>query len=129
MKDVDTLQEEGQEEDTDGRLEVGKAGTKTKVDCTHTEEGWCEIHVQAKKKFKPKKIWAKGRTGLYGWRTGRVTYFTCLEKSPIPADTPTFLMLKGGATTRRKNLNTTAGKVGKPNQTRMSDGNGERLGD
>ena len=110
----ETVREGGQGIDTDKVL----GGGMTTADCTHTEDGWCTVHGQAKKKFRPKKIWAKGRTGLFGWRTGRVTYWTCLEKTPISAGTPTFLMLRGSAGyPKKKALQTTSteGQCGETN--------------
>ena len=88
------------EEEDDRRL-LEKKGD----DCTYDEDGRCPEHGQGKKKFRPKKIWAKGKNGLFGWKTGRITYYTCKEDNPIPADRPTFLMLRGSAgSTRRKNV-------------------------
>ena len=96
---------------------------KDEVACTHTDEGWCSTHnKQAKKKFRPKKVWTKGKSGLFGWRTGRVTYYTCLETTPIPADTPTFLMLKGSAGREKKASKTTSTGGSLGNQTKHNFG-------
>ena len=108
------------EEEDDKRL-LEKKGD----DCTYDEDGRCPEHGQGKKKFRPKKIWTKGKNGLFGWKTGRITYYTCKEDNPIPADRPTFLMLRGSAgSTRRKNVQlpaqgVTRGKT-KPNVGRVA---------
>ena len=116
-----TLPDEKEEKTPDPVLEKegvtkeDKEGRKGE-ECNYTDGGWCQIHGQGRKMFRPKKIWAQGKNGLFGWKTGKVMYFTCMNPGPIRADTPTFLMLKGGARARKKSTNS-AGKSGesKPN--------------
>ena len=66
----------------------GGGGNKG-VACVHDARGVCSEHGQAKKLFKPnKRVWAKGKNGLYGWKYSRMTYYECRTVTQAEHDVP-----------------------------------------
>ena len=75
-------------------------------DCKHSPDGRCERHGQAQKLWRPKKRWAKGKSGLFGWKYAREHYWKCVPPRPggagitSPASS-TFLILSSSAVSMR----------------------------
>ena len=45
--------------------------------CVYNERGVCHLHGQAQKRLNPGKVWARLRSGLFGWKYKRTTYYVC----------------------------------------------------
>ena len=71
-------------------------------------DGVCRIHGKAEKLWKPSKIWAKKKNGVFGWKYTKLTYFSCRKIARTPMETvqPTFVSM-GGSTALHSTTNFT----------------------
>ena len=114
MQTAETGQERaGTEKDVGVKGAAGKAGVVVGMVergaqvCTYTPEGMCEEHGQAQKHWKPRRRWAKGKNGLFGWKREKIPYYVCVPPRPIEdkdvgRTAPTFLILKSGADNKQR---------------------------
>ena len=79
--------------------------------CVHDDKGVFHLHGQAQKKLKPRKVWAKGKNGLFGWKYARSTYYVCgMVTKPDPGiPGPTFVSMRNSS---RGNENSIASSQG-----------------
>ena len=75
--------------------------------CVHDSQGKCDVHGQAQKILRPKRVWTKGKNGLFGWRYTRTTYYECRTVTKAEDDTPrpTFVSMKSGSTISKSRNN------------------------
>ena len=84
---------------TTGQMVDGIEGGGGSLVCRHDSMGMCDVHGQAQKVLQPKRVWAKGRNGLYGWKYLRTTTYSCRTVTKTNDDTPkpTFVSLRTGS--------------------------------
>ena len=95
-----TLQPEDKVEDAAGPG-AGVVVRGGNVACVHDSQGMCDVHGQAQKKLRPRKVWTKGKNGLFGWRYARTTYYECRTVTKAEDDDtprPTFVTMKSSST-------------------------------
>ena len=96
----------------DGQADrIEKEGGDQPEPCVHDDKGVCHLHGQAQKKLKPRKVWAKGKNGLFGWKYARSTYYVCgMVTKPDPGiPGPTFVSMRNSS---RGNENSIASSQG-----------------
>ena len=82
---------------TDPQPDVMTIHAEREVQLCEYVRGVCSIHGKAEKLWKPTKVWAKGNTGVFGWKYSRKAYFTCrkVTRKPTQETQPTFIAVGG----------------------------------
>ena len=72
------------------------------------DNGVCRTHGEAEKLWRPSKVWAKKKNGVFGWKYSKETYFSCRKftRKPVETDRPTFVSM-GGSTALHSTTNFT----------------------